>query len=207
MVIDDQALAFPMALSKVPAGSYWAVAVMDFNRGEQSFSAASGNGYSKPIRVQVGPAAARPIDLRIDQVIPQRKYLESASVKLVDMESQLLSQFHDRSTHLRAAVILPASFERSGQKRYPVIYDIPGFGGNHLIAQGFDRCGIAQLFYSLLFHNHARAPAAGEHFREDIFALFAADFSALDQSHQLIERFRRHRTIVDRFARSAERAL
>jgi hypothetical protein len=135
LVIDDQALGFPMPLRKVPAGSYWALAVMDFNRGEQSFSAAAGNGYSKPLRVQIDPGAPKPIDLRIDQVVPSRKFSESASVKLVDIESKLLSQFHGRSTHLRATVVLPASYERSPRKRYPVIYEIPGFGGNHLMVQ------------------------------------------------------------------------
>jgi pimeloyl-ACP methyl ester carboxylesterase len=35
---------------------------------------------------------------------------------------------------MRAAVILPNSFGKDPQKRYPVIYEIPGFGGDHRMA-------------------------------------------------------------------------
>src|SRR5207237_2615364 len=42
-----------------------------------------------------------------------------------------LKKFHGRSVKLRAAVSLPKSHAVEPKRRYPVIYDIPGFGGDH----------------------------------------------------------------------------
>ena len=52
----------------------------------------------------------------------------------MDIKSELLTRFHGRETHLRAGVALPASFAKNKDKHYPVICDIPGFGGDHFVA-------------------------------------------------------------------------
>ena len=82
-----------------------------------------------------------------------------------------------------------------------------GIRRDHFIAKFLDRAGVAQLLDPLFLHNRGRALAAGKHFRENFLPLFAADLSAVDQIDQLVERFRRNRTIVDRFASGAERTL
>jgi S-formylglutathione hydrolase FrmB len=48
----------------------------------------------------------------------------------------LLAKFHGRETHLRAGVVLPASYADKKDKLYPIIYDIPGFSGTHFGAFG-----------------------------------------------------------------------
>ncbi|MGE3809384.1 MAG: alpha/beta hydrolase-fold protein, partial [Gemmataceae bacterium] len=70
----------------------------------------------------------------IDKVYHEPAFKDSERVKLVEVESKLLSSFHGRPTHLRAAVILPKSYGKDPQKRYPVVYEIPGFGGTHTMA-------------------------------------------------------------------------
>lgn len=132
LVLDAKALGFPVTMNKVPKTTYSIQAVMDFDRGERSFSSAEGNGYSRTLRRELDGTASGIVQLRIDQVYKSKPFVETARVKLVDIESKPLSAFHGRSTHLRAGVVLPRSFAIETQRRYPVVYEIPGFGGTHL---------------------------------------------------------------------------
>jgi S-formylglutathione hydrolase FrmB len=130
-VVDDHAVAYPHGIAKLSKGTYTVMAVMDLDRGTRSFSAAEGNIHSKPLRQELDPAASGPIALHLDQVHRARPFQETATVKLVDIESKLLSAFHGRPVHLRAGVVLPASYATSPKRRYPVVYEVPGFGGTH----------------------------------------------------------------------------
>lgn len=134
LVLDSKALGFPATVDKVPRATYSIQAVMDFDRGERSFSTAEGNGHSRTLRRELDGAASGPVTLRIDQVYKAKPFQETDRVKLVDIESKLLTAFHGRSTHLRAGVVLPRSFASQPQRRYPVVYEIPGFSGTHSIA-------------------------------------------------------------------------
>jgi hypothetical protein len=131
LVLNSDALAYPVAMAKVAKGTYSIQAVMDFDRGERSFSTTEGNGHSRTLRRELDGAASGPVELRIDQVHKAKPFQETERVKLVDIESRLLTAFHGRSTHLRAGVVLPPSFATEIRRRYPVVYEIPGFGGTH----------------------------------------------------------------------------
>jgi hypothetical protein len=139
LVLGAEALGFPAPLTKLPKDTYTVQAVMDFDRGAREFSVAPGNGYSKTLRRELDPAAGDPVKLTIDQVVPPRQFKETDRVKLVEVESKLLSAFHGRPTKLRAGVVLPRSFAAEVKKRYPVVYEIPGFGGTHSAAHGAAR--------------------------------------------------------------------
>jgi S-formylglutathione hydrolase FrmB len=108
---------------------------MDLDQGNISFSAAPGNLYTIT-RQELDPAKTGPVELLLDRVYEARTFKETARVKLVDIPSKLLTAFYGRETRLRAAVALPASFDTEPRKRYPVVYEIPGFGGNHRDAVG-----------------------------------------------------------------------
>jgi hypothetical protein len=132
LVIDGTAFAFPDPLAKLPRAAWSAQALMDFDRGERHFSTAPGNGYSKAVRKELDAAGGGPLALVIDQVVPPRAgFKETERLKLVEVESKLLSDFHKRPVKLRAAVALPKSFAAEPTRRYPVVYEIPGFGGTH----------------------------------------------------------------------------
>ena len=73
LLLDDKALAYPLPLAKLKKTTYWVAAVMDFDTGDRSFSAAPGNGYSKPVRATIDPSAGGAIDLQINQVVPPRR--------------------------------------------------------------------------------------------------------------------------------------
>jgi pimeloyl-ACP methyl ester carboxylesterase len=117
--------------AKIPKKQYSIHAVMDFDRGNISFSTAEGNGHSKPQVRVIDSASIGAIPILIDQVYHEKPFKESESVKLVDIESPLLSKFHGKPIHLRAGVSLPKSFADNPDKHYPIIYEIPGYGGDH----------------------------------------------------------------------------
>jgi S-formylglutathione hydrolase FrmB len=128
------ALGYPEPLAKLAKGEWTVVALMDLDRGARSFSHGAGNGYSKPLRVKLDPTASGPVKLVLDQVYRPTPFKETERVKLVDIESKLLSAFHGRPVRLRAGVVLPKSYAREKDRRYPVIYEIPGFSGTHNMA-------------------------------------------------------------------------
>lgn len=131
LVLGSSALGCPVALAKLPSETYSIMAVMDFDRGARTFSAAEGNGHSKAVRRPLDPARSGPVELKIDQVYHEKPFVETERVKLVSRESKLLSAFHGQPVYLRAGVVLPASYAKEPGKRYPVIYEVPGFSGTH----------------------------------------------------------------------------
>jgi hypothetical protein len=148
LTVGKNALAYPTPLDKLENKSYWVMAVMDLDQGDRSFGAAPGNIYSKSISVNGDPATAGPVKIVLDQVVKERPFPESDRVKLVEIESKLLSEFYHRPTKMRAAVVLPKSYAEKPDHRYPVVYEIPGFGGDHRMAVGMatganDRTDVA----------------------------------------------------------------
>jgi aryl-phospho-beta-D-glucosidase BglC (GH1 family)/S-formylglutathione hydrolase FrmB len=121
-------------LAKVKPGSYYVQAVMDRDLGGISFAASDGNVYSQPVRLDIDPEKPGAIDLRLDQVYRSPSFKETDSVKLVEVESKLLTDFHGKPMRLRAGVILPPSFAKEPERKYPVVYEITGFGGDHTFA-------------------------------------------------------------------------
>ena len=57
---------------------------------------------------QARPEGNETIRLEVDKLVPPRKFQETDRIKLVELESPLLSAFHHRPIKHRAAVILPA---------------------------------------------------------------------------------------------------
>lgn len=126
----------PHPLGKLPAGKYHVQAILDRDLGGQNALTAPGNLYSKPLTLDLDPAASGLIRLTVDQQVAPRKFEEKENVKLVDIPSELLSAFHGKPMRLRAGVVLPKSFASDPVRRYPVVYEIPGFGGDRLGALG-----------------------------------------------------------------------
>ena len=122
---------FPKNLDTLANGKYYLQAILDLDQGGQNALSAPGNAYSKPLLVDLKVKESGPISLTIDHLIADRKFAEYDRVKLVDIPSPLLSAFHGKPIHLRAGVVLPKSYAEEADKRYPVIYEIPGFGGDH----------------------------------------------------------------------------
>jgi hypothetical protein len=136
LVIDGTDLPYPTPLAELKPGKYYVCAVMDRDLGGIDFLGSPGNVYSKPVQIDINPKGRSVIELKLDQVMEDRAFKETDTVKLVELESKLLTKFHGKPITMRAGVVLPPSFAQEPQRKYPVVYEIPGFGGNHFAAFG-----------------------------------------------------------------------
>ena len=138
--IGADAFGFPLAsLRDVPAGDYHVQAVLNryetFHRGDghtvvmppdrgegQHWELKPGNLYSAPRQVHFDPAAATPIELALDRVIPAiEPARDTAWIKHFRITSDKLSKFWGRPVELGACVLLPAGFDAHPDARYPLV--------------------------------------------------------------------------------------
>ena len=127
-ILDDSAAGFPAKLSRLPAGYYRAQAVLADNADSCQPGGGAGNLYSRVSMVQTAAANRGRIPLTLDRVVAEKKFPDSKWVKPVVVKSPLLSKALHREVLERAAVVLPASYFDRPERRYPVIYSVPGFG-------------------------------------------------------------------------------
>lgn len=137
--------AHPKTWEAIALEKCYLQAILDRDLGGMNFNSSPGNAYSRPVLYDPAAPPTGPIKLVMDQVIPERKFEEKGRVKYVEIESKLLSQFHKKPMKLRAAVVLPKSFAEMPEQKYPVIYEIPGFGGNHFGAFGAEARNATQV--------------------------------------------------------------
>ena len=130
VTVGDTATAFPCPLSKLPAGSYRAQAVLDMHHDNSDWHREPGNLFSHTVSFTLEPSAPSPgpVQLRLDQKIAEPKIPTVKGVELFEMRSELLSKFHGREIKLRAGVVLP--LDRDAERPLPAVYEAPGFGGD-----------------------------------------------------------------------------
>ncbi|HEY1067831.1 MAG TPA: alpha/beta hydrolase [Pirellulales bacterium] len=141
--IDDSADGFPDKFSKLPAGSYRVQAILDQKFDEQHPAAAAGNRYSSIVEWTHDPAALKNVELTLDKKVEPRVFKEGKFAKEVAPISGRLSKFFGREVRHRAAVVLPSSYYDQPEKRYPVLFTVPGFSGTHYGAEAYGEKGIA----------------------------------------------------------------
>lgn len=129
--IDERADGFPDKLSKLKAGKYRFQAVLDHSFDEQHHGKAPGNFYSEVQEAVLDPRQNQSVRIRLNRTITAAPFRETRWLKEVSLHSELLSQFHGRDVVERCAVALPPSYHDDPQRRYPVVYMIPGFSGSH----------------------------------------------------------------------------
>lgn len=123
-------LSYPKPLAEMDLAGYHAQAVARFNTTDPKIGTAPGNGFS-PARQLSGGLVANIPSFTIDQLVPEKTFTETQWIKYFKLRSPLLSKFHEQETGFEASVILPQSYYQQPQRKYPVIYSIPGFGGDH----------------------------------------------------------------------------
>jgi pimeloyl-ACP methyl ester carboxylesterase len=128
IILDDAADGFPGPISQWPAGNYRVQALLDHDFYYPVPAMGPGNFTSQVL--QWNPAEQSQIDLVLDQIIPEFEYTDSQRVKFIQQNSRLLSAHFGFPVIDRAAVILPASYDDQPDRRYPVIYEVTGFGGS-----------------------------------------------------------------------------
>ena len=138
-IVDATAFGYPIrSLGDVPAGTYRVQALINryetFNRADghvvklppdkgegQQWARKPGNLYNEPFEIQFDPSSSTPIQVHLDQEIPEIVGPEDTEwIKHVQIRSELLSEFWGRDMYLGAHVLLPAGFEDHPDARYPI---------------------------------------------------------------------------------------
>ncbi len=139
-IIDATTFGYPIrSLADLPVGEYWVQAVLHryetfrrsdghvvklpMDRGEgQHWNRAPGNLYSTPVQMPLDPAEESRIEIVLDQIIPPIEEPEdTAYIKHVKIQSELLTEFWGRPMYLGAHVLLPRGFEEHAEARYPLM--------------------------------------------------------------------------------------
>ncbi len=132
--LDSDAVGYPVPLFELRPGKYTIQAVFRVNPDTHRIGDGEGNAYGPLIQVELDRKAPIKVPLTVDRLVAPRKFPTTERIKPVEVESRILSEFHHRPIKHRAAVILPAKLPEGGGK-LPVLYIIPGFGGDHFMAQ------------------------------------------------------------------------
>jgi hypothetical protein len=130
VVIDDTADWFLHKPSELPPGKYKAQVVLDKKQSDSAWYRETGNWFSKTAEFRLYdelPSTKR-VPLVIDQPVMDRGPVAGRGFDSIEIVSGVLSQFYDREARLRAALVLPKGY--TADRKYPVIYIIPGFGGD-----------------------------------------------------------------------------
>jgi hypothetical protein len=139
-VVDAAVFGYPVrSIEQLPPGDYQVQAVLHryetferadghlvklpMDRGEgQHWNRAPGNLYSTPRRIEIDPAVAERISIRLDQVIPPiEKPADTKYIKHFQIQSQKLTEFWGRPMFLGAHVLLPEGFDEHPEARYPLM--------------------------------------------------------------------------------------
>jgi hypothetical protein len=132
-----EALAFPGPLDELEPGTYYVQALINLDKTRSKFNAGPGNLYSRAVKCKLAGSKHKTVELTADQVIEgQPPPKDTDWVKLVEIRSKFLSDFHGREIKLRAAVVLPVTYGDDPDQQFPTLYSIPGFGGDHTLAWG-----------------------------------------------------------------------
>ncbi|MFH0762201.1 MAG: alpha/beta hydrolase-fold protein [Bacteroidota bacterium] len=118
-------------------GSYSARVLLDLDTTSCSLQV-PGMSYSEMFVFHVKPGIKNRIHAEVCNVYPGRAFQESDTVKLLKVESQLLSNFYHASTNIEAAVFLPASYFEDTQRYYPTVFVFPGWGTTHAASSQSD---------------------------------------------------------------------
>lgn len=131
MTVDARAIGFPSKLSELKPGEYSVQAVVDRNLGGRTIGRSPGNIYSEPVRVTLDPSMDNEVKIVCNKVAEAPTFRDTDNVKEIRVESRLLSKHYGRPTFLTAAVCLPEEYSKEPERKFPVFYEVPGFGGTH----------------------------------------------------------------------------
>ncbi len=130
VVENGNAIGFPGKLKNLKPGEYTVQAVLDLNLGGRAIGSSPGNYYSVPVSMKLDPSSSGIVTLTCDKVVEEQRLQEADRIKELRVQSNLLSAWYKRPTFIKSAVILPESYGSDASRKYPVLYVIPGFGGD-----------------------------------------------------------------------------
>lgn len=154
IVFSEKAMGYPFPITQLHEGKYIMQAVVDIQNTAHFYSLEEGNGYSEPEHADL--KNVKKIDFLIKNRTRGDVFKGTREIKEVSLKSPMLSKFYDQPIALKAAIILPESYESNPTLSYPTVYIIPPFGETHNEALGdiskypiVNRKGVEKIYVVL----------------------------------------------------------
>ncbi|MBX7104062.1 MAG: esterase family protein [Gemmataceae bacterium] len=134
--LDNKSIHFPLpSLAALKPGKYSVQAVVHRNR-DLNFPNAPGDLYGPAVDADIDFSKPGNLALTIDSAVPDEAVpADTDRVKFLKFPSKLLSDFHGRPMFYRAAVVLPADFDKEPTRKYPLRVHIGGYGSRYTMAR------------------------------------------------------------------------
>lgn len=145
ITLDASAQTSGTPLSGLASGTWRFQAVLVRSRGGGGWRTTPGNLSSNVVEAilpggEDGPVEASvPVEIVLSKSTTGPAAPKAEGVDFIEVPSKLVSEALGRPVTMRAAVIKPIGFTPGGDRRYPVIYTVPGFGGDWTDGVGLAR--------------------------------------------------------------------
>jgi S-formylglutathione hydrolase FrmB len=113
-------------LDEIPEGEYFVQILWDQDIKESRINA-PGNLFSEKQKINVNQPIK--IELSLSQIIEAKKVSSHDLVRVVDIKSEVLSEWWNKPINLKASVLLPYGYDSNNT--YPIRYNIAGYGGRY----------------------------------------------------------------------------
>ncbi len=115
-------------LSELKPGKYYIQLLWDQDQNESGINA-PGNIHSDVKKIELTKDTE--LDITLNQVIPEIIIEEDKYVKIVKFRSDTLSSWWKKPVYLKASVLLPYDYYDNPSRKFPVRYNIAGYGGRY----------------------------------------------------------------------------
>ncbi|MDP3312750.1 alpha/beta hydrolase-fold protein [Lutibacter sp.] len=132
VTIDDKANSFPTVLSDIERGDYYVQIVWDRNLGGRSIANSSGNLFNASEKITITKDFKKVFNIVAKEIVAEYPdFKETEYVKALKAPSALLTAFHGKAMTLEAAVILPKEYYTEPTRKFPVLFNVSGYGGDY----------------------------------------------------------------------------
>ncbi|UTA48762.1 hypothetical protein L1F30_04260 [Simiduia sp. 21SJ11W-1] len=149
VISGSQFKGFPLAhFSDVSPGLYAVQAIYDTNFIDSGINS-EGNYYSESKIISVEDGQSLSLTFNLNKTIPLETMPDDERfLKYIKFKSPALSAFWGRDIFLRAAILLPHSYYDEPSKRFPLFFDIGGYGARYTRAQRWHNDEAFQSYWS-----------------------------------------------------------
>ena len=132
ITIDDKANSFPTVLSYMERGDYYVQIVWDRNLGGRSIANSPGNLFNASEKIIITKDFKKVFNIVAKEMVAENMdFKETEYVKVLKVSSTLLTAFHGKAITVDAAVILPKEYYTEPDRKFPVLFDVSGYGGDY----------------------------------------------------------------------------
>ncbi len=135
---DPNEKAYPKPFSQAKPGTYHFMAVLDVDH-SYAYNGPGGGDLNSVVETieNLNPASTKPVELTLTKATPPRPALiDTENVKHVEFTSPKLSSFWGRPIKMRARVVIPPSYVKHPNPKFPTVYHVHGYGGTHVTNGG-----------------------------------------------------------------------